>query len=277
TWVMIAIVALVGWLTDELLMFLTMHPISIDGVSAWLSHAWYAIPILGALFLLTHFRPRPELLSLTIYDESGLPIHREGDFHLDKAVADATLLSFRGIGRREGLHRIDLSSGPVVYFLRERGLTLMACFSAPVREQQLAAGVQLLRNKQQIGEEMLSGLTPEVAALAINMLTSPAKRDLVDFLWHHHRTALTAGDLAAYIGVPEESTIEALAGLVELGIVQHFCACDLDFYRLTTDKELLERLSLFFVWQDSWVERAQWMERTVGKRGHPSRPLKVGE
>ena len=95
----IAILALAGWLIDSLTWFVRDHPMNLAGVALFLSHAWYAFPVLAAMLVIVRLRRPAKLLALTIYDQRGVPIHHQGDFQLDKAVLAPMLASFWGRGR----------------------------------------------------------------------------------------------------------------------------------------------------------------------------------
>lgn len=110
TWLIVAMLALAGWTMDALRMFLSMHPTPLAGLGAFASHFWYAVPVLAAILILTRLQRPPRLLSLTVYDEQGEAVQREGDFSLDEGVTQAMLTAFSGGTQRDGLHHLDLPS-----------------------------------------------------------------------------------------------------------------------------------------------------------------------
>jgi hypothetical protein len=200
SWAAIAVLALIGWLIDSLLWFLETHPLTGAGLLNYLSHSWYALPLLVAIFVVLRLRRPSELLSLTIYDERGLPAYRQGDFWLEESVLAPVLSSFEGTTRDDGLHRLKLPSGISVYFMRQGALTLVACFSGPPRLSQLDEGLRLLNQQEAPTEDLLRDLPPDVAALTANLLSAPVERDLLTYLSSHRRVAMTAADLAGNVG-----------------------------------------------------------------------------
>jgi hypothetical protein len=269
SWVAIAVVALIGWLADSLLWFLETHSFTSAGLVAFLSHSWYALPLLIAIFVILRLRRPSELLSLTIYDEQGRLIHRQGDFRLEESVLEPILASFQGAVRGDGLHRIDLPSGVCVYFLRQGALTLVACFSGSPRPALLEEGLRLLRQRPP-AEDLLRDLPPDVAALTANLLNAPAARDLLIYLWKHPQMAMTAADLAGQVGHTDDEVASALENLERLALVHRQCVCDMTFYRLTDDQARLGRLDQFIAWRVDWLAHARRVEQLVG-------PLKLIE
>ncbi len=264
SWAAIAILALIGWLIDSLLWFLETHPLTGAGVVTYLSHSWYVLPLLIAIVIILRLRRPSELLSLTIYDELGVPIHRQGDFQLEEWVLQPILPSFYGTGQDAGLHRIDLPSGLAVYFLRQRALTMVACFSGPPRPAQLEAGMHLLQQKGPPNEDLLRDLPPDVAALTANLLSAPVKRDLLMYLSSHRQMAMTATDLAANVGHGEGEVTSALENLEQLMLVRRQYVYDMTFYRLTDDETWLARLDQFIDWRVGWLARARRVEQLFG-------------
>jgi hypothetical protein len=155
-------------------------------------------------------------------------------------------------------------NGPVIYFLRQGALTLLACFSGPPRQAQLDEGLQLLQLQETPAEDLLRDLPPDVAALAANLLNSPLERDLLLQLWSYPRMAMQATGWAEQVGYSEDDVASALASLEQLSLVQSRCACDLTFYRLTDDEVRLRRLAQFITWRGNWLRRAQRVEQLVG-------------
>ncbi len=266
-WAAIAILALIGWLADSFRWFLQTHPLTGAGFLTYLSHSWYALPLLVAIVVILRLRRASELLSLAIYDEQGVSIHRQGDFRLEEAVLGPTLSSFQGMGQGAGLHRIEMPSGPVVYFLHQGALTLVACFSGPPRPAQMAQVEERLRLLQRKGppiEDLLRGLPPDVAALTASLLNAPTERDLLTYLWNYHQVAMTAADLAGNVGHAVGEVASALENLERLTLVHRQRVCDMTFYRLTTEKTWLERLDKFVAWRVGWLARARRVEQLVG-------------
>jgi hypothetical protein len=264
SWAAIAVVALIGWLADSLLWFLETHSFTGAGLVAFLSHSWYALPLLIAIFVILRLRQPSELLSLMIYDEQGRLIHRQGDFQLEESVLAPMLASLRSAARGDGLHHIDLPSGTCVYFLRQGAWTLVACFSGQPRPAQLEEGVRLLRQQGPPAEDLLRDLPPDVAALTASLLSAPAARDLLTFLWNHRKVAMTAADLAGQVGHAEGEVVLALDNLECLALVHRQCVCYMTFYRLTDDQARLGRLDQFIAWRVDWLAHAHRVEQLVG-------------
>jgi hypothetical protein len=264
SWAAIAVLALIGWLIDSLLWFLETHPLTGAGLLNYLSHSWYALPLLVAIFVVLRLRRPSELLSLTIYDERGLPAYRQGDFWLEESVLAPVLSSFEGTTRDDGLHRLKLPSGISVYFMRQGALTLVACFSGPPRLSQLDEGLRLLNQQEAPTEDLLRDLPPDVAALTANLLSAPVERDLLTYLSSHRRVAMTAADLAGNVGHTEGEVVSALESLERLTLVNRQYVCDMTLYRLTGDETWLARLDQFLVWRVGWLARAHRVEQLVG-------------
>ncbi|MFQ5595823.1 MAG: hypothetical protein ACE5HA_16880 [Anaerolineae bacterium] len=267
TWTAVAILALLGWLIDSLLWFLETHSLTVAGFATYLSHSWYALPLLAAIYTILRLRRPSELLSLTIYDERGLPIRRQGDLRLAESVLAPVLSSFRGMAQDDGLHRLELPSGATVYFLRQGALTLVACFSGPARPAQLAAGLRLLRGSAPPTEDLLRDLSPDVAALTARLLKASVERDLLTYLGANRQVAMTAADLAGQVERTAGEVFSALGNLERLGLVHRQPACDLTFYRLTDDERWLTRLDKFIAWRTDWLARARRLEQLVGSPG----------
>jgi hypothetical protein len=264
TWTALAILALTGWLLDSLVWFLETHPLSGAGLATYLSHSWYALPLVAAILVILRLRRPSQLLSLAIYDERGAPIHRQGDFWLDESVLGPMLSSFQGATPRSGLHRIDLPTGVAVYFLRQGGSTLVACFSGPARPVQLEDGLHLLRQQGAPSEDLLRDLPPDVAALAAGMLNAPVERDLLTYLWANRQVAMTADDLAWQVARVASDVTSALENLERLALVRCQWVCNTTFYRLTADEKWLARLDQVIAWRVDWLARARRVEQLVG-------------
>jgi hypothetical protein len=264
TWAAIAVLALAGWLIDSLLWYLETHPLTPAGFKTYLAHSWYALPILIAIFVMIRLRRPSELLSLTIYNERGALIYRQGDVPLKALVQEVIFASFRGTTQENGLHRLDLPSGPVVYFFRQGALTLVACFSKPPRPAQLEAELHLLRQQESPPEDLLRDLPPDVAALAINLLHTPVERDLFNYLWANRRMAMTVEDWAGQVGHAVGDVASAFKNLAQLGLVQRQDVRDITFFRLTGDEIWLRRLEQFNTWRVDWLMHARRVEQLVG-------------
>lgn len=264
TWMAIAILALAGWLLDSLFWFLETHPLTLTGLITFLAHSWYALLLLGAIFVILRLRRPSELLSLTIYDERGLPLHHQGNFPLQEEVLEPMLASFRGATQTGGLHQLKLPTGPVIYFFRQGALTLVACFSGPPHQRQLDEGLRLIDQQEVPSEDLLGDLPLDVAALAVNLLKASVERELLVQLWAKPRIAMTAADWASQVGYGEHKATGALENLEGLALVQRQCAGDLTFYRLTNNEVLLRRLEEFIAWRGDWLFRARRVEQLVG-------------
>jgi hypothetical protein len=264
SWAAIAVLALTGWLIDSLLWFLETHPLTGAGLLNYLSHSWYALPLLVAIFVVLRLRRPSELLSLTIYDERGLPVYRQGDFWLEESVLAPILNSLEGTTRDDGLHHLKLPSGISIYFLRQGALTLVACFSGPPRPAQLEEGLRLLHQEAPPTEDLLRDLPPDVAALTANLLSAPVERDLLTYLSSYRQVAMTAADLAGNVGHTEGEVASALENLERLTLVHRQYVCDMTFYRLTGDETRLARLDQFIAWRGGLLTRARRVEQLVG-------------
>ena len=264
TWTAIACLALLGWLIDSLLWFLEGHSLTLAGLMTYLAHAWYALPLLAAIIIILRLRRPSELLALTIYDERGVPIYHQGDFRLEEAALEPIFASFRGTVRDSGLHHIELPTGSAVYFLRQGGLTMVACFSGPARPAQLETGRHLLQAQETPTEALLRGLPLDVAALAARLLDKPVERDLLLHLWQFRRTSMTVTAWASQIEHKEETVATAMKNLEQLALVQRQDVCEMTFYRLTDDEIYLARLEQLINWRTDWLARAHRVEQLVG-------------
>lgn len=280
TWLIIALLALAGWTADALRLFLDMHETLWAGTSATLStglgafasHFWYAVPMAIAIIVLTRLQPQARLLGLAAYDEAGRLVHRQGDFRLDELTVHSMLSALRDNGQ-QGLHGFTLPSGANVYFVRQGGLTVIVSFSGPASPQELAGSVQQLRAGGLPAFDLFDGLEPPVAALAVNVLASPVKRDVLAFFRQHDQTAIQASDLAYWVSADEDELARALEELAELGLVQSQCVCDTTFYRLNRDPEASSLLDQLFAWRNEWQMRLERLQQTIGRDpivGHKS-------
>jgi hypothetical protein len=181
-------------------------------------------------------------------------------------VLEPLLASFRGATQEGGLHHLSLPTGPVVYFLCQRGLTLVACFSGPPRRVQLDDGLGLLEQQKTPAEDLLRDLPPDVAALVATLLNAPVERDLLIHWLKYSRMAMTAPELARHVGCSEDEVVTALANLEQLALIRRIGAGDMTFYRLTSDEALRTRLDQFITWRGHWLRRAHRVEQLVGPR-----------
>lgn len=264
TWTAIACLALLGWLIDSLLWFLEGHSLTLAGLLTYLAHAWYALPLLAAIIIILRLRRPSELLALTIYDERGSPIYHQGDFRLEEAALEPIFASYQGTARDSGLHHIELPTGSVVYFLRQGGLTMVACFSGPARPAQLETGLHLLQAQEAPTEALLRGLPLDVAALAVRLLNAPVERDLLFHLWQFRRASMTVTAWAGQIEHKEEAVATAMQNLEQSALVQRQDVCDMTFYRLTDDEMYLARLEQLINWRTDWLARAHRVQQLVG-------------
>jgi hypothetical protein len=256
TWTAIASLALIGWLIDSLLWFLEGHSLTLAGFMTYLAHSWYALPLLVAIIIILRLRRPSELLSLTIYDERGVPVYHQGDFRLEESALEPIITSYRGSSQDNGLHHIELPTGSAVYFLHQRGLTMVACFSGPARPTQLKAGLHLLVEHEVPTEALLRDLPLDVATLAATLLNAPVERDLLIHLWQLRRTSMQVIAWAGLVGYTPEEVTAAIGNLAKLALVQRQDVCGMTFYRLTDDKTYLARLDQFITWRTDWLARA---------------------
>lgn len=266
TWTAIAVLALTGWLIDSFLWFLEGHTLTIAGVTTFLAHSWYALPLLVAIILILRLRRPSALLSLTLYDERGIPVHYEGDFKLGEAVMTPILTSFKGVTTTDELHSLELPTGSIVYFLRQGGLTLVACFSGPVHSHQLEPGLNLLIARSSLTETLLRDLPVDVAALAARLLNAPVERDLLILLWQYQLMAMTIEAWAQKINYSSKVVAAAMHNLERLTLVDCQNIGDMTFYRLTNNDVKLERLEHFITWRTGWLTRAHRVEELIGTK-----------
>lgn len=270
TWTAVAVLALAGWLIDSLLWYLETHALTLAGFGTFLLHSWYALPLLAAIFIILRLRPSSELLSLIVYDERGAAIHRQGDCRLETSVLQPMLVSFNSTAKQQGFHHLELSTGAVIYFLRQGGLTLVACFSGPPPQSQLKAGLRLLNAQGMPSEDLLRDLPLDVAVLTVPLLSDPVMRDLLVQLGSRRQTTMTAADWASQIGCGELEAADGLEKLEELGLVHGRTVLDMTFYRLTEDEERLRRLDHFITWRNGWLNRADRVVQLVGPANQPT-------
>jgi hypothetical protein len=252
TWLIIALLALGGRTVDAVLMFLAMHDSLSAGLLAFARHFWYAVPMTLAILVLSRLKPSPELLGFSVYDESGRVVQRQGDCRLDALAATGMLAALRSHGSR-GLHSLALPTGPRMYFLRDGGFTWVLCFSGPASPEALHASIQGPRTEiPHTSFDLLFGLEPATAALAANLLSSPAQRAILARLQEFKLPSIQVEDLAYRLHRGEAEVAQALDDLVALGVVDFECACNRTFYRLNRDPAVLMRLEDLFAWQGRW-------------------------
>jgi hypothetical protein len=266
TWMVIAILALTGWLIDSFLWFLEGHTLTVAGFATFLAHSWYALPLLAAIILILRLRRPSALLSLTIYDERGISVHHQGDFKLDETVMAPLLTSFKGVTPTNELHSLELPTGSIVYFLRQGGLTMAACYSGSVHSHQLKPGFDLLEARAASSESLLHDLPADAAALAARLLHAPVERDLLIQMWQYRRTAMTIEAWTQQINYDNKVVVAAMHNLERLALVGRQNAGDMTFYRLTNDDAKLERLEHFIAWRTGWLTRANRVEELVGAK-----------
>lgn len=264
TWAALTILAIAGWLLNSLFWFLETHSLTVAGVVTYLAHSWYVLLLLGAIFIILHLRRSAELLSLTIYDEQGAPIHHQGDFPLEANISGPIFASFKGTIRATGLHCLELPTGSTIYFLHQGGLIIVAIFSGAVRPHQLKGMSPLERKTELVSESLLCDLPIDVAALAAYLLNASVERDLLTYLWRHPQVAMTAADLAGMTGYGEDEVTKALTTLEQLSLICRQQVSDITFYRLTADEIWLGRLERFIAWRGDWLAHAQRVEQFVG-------------
>ncbi|MCG3209717.1 MAG: hypothetical protein FOGNACKC_03344 [Anaerolineae bacterium] len=266
TWMTIAVLALIGWLIDSFLWFFEGHTLTFAGFTTFLAHSWYALPLLAAIFLILRLHRPSTLLSLTIYDERGVPVHHQGDFQLDEAVIAPIFTSFKDPVATQELHALELPTGSVVYFLRQGGLTLVVCFSGSIDPHQLEPGLNLLKTHAASTESLLRDLPVDAATLAARLLNAPVERDLLIHLWQYRRTAMTIKAWGQQINCGDQVVATAMGNLERLGLVEHQQIGDMSFYRLTNNEIDLRRLEDFITWRTGWLTRAHRVEELVGAK-----------
>jgi len=84
------------------------------------------------------------------------------------------------------------------------------------------------------------------------------------FGYRHGRTAIQAIDLAYWVDADEDAVRQALKSLAELRLVRPLYACDMIFYELNREREVLTRLDELFAWQGRWQTQLHRLERMIG-------------
>jgi hypothetical protein len=144
---------------------------------------------------------------------------------------------------------------------------LVLTYSAAADSGELACGVQHLRaDLPPTTFDLFAGLDPQAAATALNVLWSPAKREVLAYLYRYSHSAVQVPDLAYHLGIPEDETASALADLDQTGILERMEACDLVFFRLSRDDEVRRMLRSLFDWQSTWQLQ---LTRLAGLVGEP--------
>jgi DNA-binding transcriptional ArsR family regulator len=264
-WAGLALVALVGWTIDAVVMFLRMHESFQAGLSDFLAHFWYVVPVALAVIILSRLRPKAELLGFAVYDEAGRLVRQEGACGLSESVLQQSLTAMR-TGQSQNLHGLCLPSGAQSYFVRQGAYTLVLTYSAAAESDALESGVQRLRaDLPPTTFDVFAGLEPQTAATALNVLWSPVKREVLSYLYRYSHSAAQVVDLAYRLGSDEESITAALADLEQLGIVERMEACELVFFRLNPDEEVRRVLRNLFDWQATWHLQLTRLSEMVGE------------
>jgi hypothetical protein len=259
---------LTGWTVDAIIMFLRMHGGSLQaGLSNFVSHFWYAVPVALAVVILSRLRPKAELLGFAVYDEAGRLVCQEGTCGFDESVVQQSLASMR-TGHPQNLHGLCLPSGAQTYFVRQGAFTLVLSYSAAAESKDLDSAVQRLRaDLPPTSFDIFAGLEPQAAATALNVLWSPVKREVLSYLYRYSHTAVQIDDLAYHLGIGEDETATALTDLDGLGVLERMEACDLVFYRLSRDEEVRRVLRALFDWQATWQLQLTRLAGMVGEPG----------
>ncbi len=265
-WAVLALAALAGWTIDAVSMFLRMHESVRAGLSDFVYHFWYAIPVALAVIILSRLRPKAELPGFAAYDEAGRLVRQEGACGLDESVVRQSLTSMRS-GHSQTVPGLCLPSGAQTYFIRQGGFMLVLTYSAAADSGELACGVQHLRAElPPTTFDLFAGLDPQAAATALNVLWSPAKREVLAYLYRYSHSAVQVPDLAYHLAMGEDETASALADLNQLGLLERMEACDLIFYRLSRNEEVGRTLRSLFDWQATWQLQ---LTRLAGMVGEP--------
>lgn len=267
-WTILALVALTGWTIDAIIMFLRMHGGSLQaGLSNFVSHFWYAVPVALAVVVLSRLTPKAQLLGFAVYDEAGRLVRQEGACGVDERVAQQSLAAMRA-GQSQTLHGLCLASGAQTYFVRQGAYTLVLTYSAAADSRDLQSRVQRLRaDLPPTTFDLFAGLEPQAAATALNVLWSPIKREVLAYLYRYSYSSVQVADLAYHLGAGEEETAAALADLDRLGVLERAEACELVFYRLSRDEEVRRVLRSLFDWQATWQLQ---LTRLAGMVGEPT-------
>lgn len=109
-------------------------------------------------------------------------------------------------------------------------------------------------------------LRPQVRSLALQVLSSREMPPLLALLMQHPGSSMTANDLALTLGKEIGAVEKALARLQELGLVETLSACDLTFYKLTSDAEMLAYLDELEAWRADWLTHAGRLAEATGVR-----------
>jgi hypothetical protein len=258
TWLIIAWLALIGWTADALRLFLGMHATLWAGLGAFVNHFWYVVPITLAIVVLTRRQPRAHLLGLTVYDEAGRPVYRQGDVFPDEATS-ASFINALPAGTHQGLHGLTLPSGASLYFVRTGNVTALLCFSAPASLPALDEAVRRL-GRSTVRVDLLEGLSAPVTSLAADLLGSPLKRGVLSFFRDNDRLAVGRDDLAGRLRADPAAVAHVLEGYVRLGLIQRQAACGMTFYQLTRDAAVRAQLDELFAWRARWEQEITRLE-----------------
>jgi hypothetical protein len=271
-WAVLALIALTGWTADAIAMFLRMHESIQAGLRDFAGHFWYAIPVAIAVIILSRLRPKAELLGFAVYDEAGRLVRQDGACGLDESVVKLSLTSMRS-GQLQTVHGLCLPSGAQTYFIRQGGFMLVLTYSAAADSRELECRVQHLRaDLPPTTFDLFAGLDPRAAAIALNVLWSPAKREVLAHLYRYSHSAVQIPDLAYHLGIDEAETAVALVDLDQLGLLERMEACDLVFYRLSRDAEVGRMLRSLFDWQSTWQLQ---LTRLAGLVGEPELHMRM--
>lgn len=259
TWLIIATLALAGWTADAIRMLLGMHDTRWPGLAAFGSHFWYVVPLAFVLFALTRLRQPAQLLGLALYDQAGRLMQRQGDVDLD----DLMIISLRSaLPDQQGLRSVQLPSGNCLYVVRERGLTMLLCFSGTASVRDVTGHTHWLHDDMPTFD-LLSGLAPPVAAVASSLLASPVKRAVLTFFREHDHLAIGPHDLAYRVGHDPAEVAQALNDFVASGLLRYQTACDHTFYQLQRTPDVVALLNGVFDWRDRWRTHLQRFERMI--------------
>lgn len=269
TWLLIAWLALIGWSLDGLRMFVEMHSNWQGGLAAFAGHFWYAIPMTVAMVVLSRLKPKARLLGTAIYDEAGRLIQSQGNCCLDELVAKGMVVALHDSGP-EAFQGLTLPSGASAYFVRQGGHTGVFIFSRPASPEALADNIRQLTAREPVTFDMFEGLEPRVAALAANVLSSPVKRDVLDYLYRFKLSAVELCDLANQVNASEVKVKQALDALIRLNLVRRLSVCDLTFYRLNREPEVMGLLDQVSTWQADWQSQLQRLSSYVLTRSQLS-------
>lgn len=261
-WLLVACLALVGWSVDALRMFVEMHGNWQGGLVAFAGHFWYAIPMMVAIVVLSRLKPKARLLGAAIYDEVGQLIHSQGKCCLEELVARGMTVALRNCGP-DSLQGLVLPSGTSAYFVRQGGRTVIVTFSGRASPEAVVHGVRQFTAKTPVAFDVFEGLDSRTAALVANLLNSPVKRDVLDYLNRFRLSAVELCNLAYHVDASEVAVRQALNELIYLDLVCRWSVCDLTFYQLNRAPEVLRLLDQVSTWQTDWQSQLQRLSSYV--------------